>query len=76
MSSRNSYVVCVHLLDASLIECTLTADSCGYECLENIAQRIELNQVSWLLLFVLVEKWLGQKFAMLERTKCSDLKLT
>ena len=49
VSSKNSYVVCVNLLDNTLIECTLTADSTGQECLENIAQRIELNQVcmSW-----------------------------
>ena len=45
MSSKNSYVVCVNLLDNTLIECTLTADSTGQECLENIAQRIELNEV-------------------------------
>ena len=46
VSSRNSYVVCVHLLDNTLIECTMTAESLGQECLENIAQRIELNEVS------------------------------
>ena len=48
VSSKNSYVVCVNLLDNTLIECTLTADSTGQECLENIAQRIELNQVCML----------------------------
>lgn len=45
VSSKNSYVVCVNLLDNTLIECTLTANSTGQECLENIAQRIELNEV-------------------------------
>jgi hypothetical protein len=45
VSSRKSYVVCVRLLNNKLLECTLTADSTGYDCLENIAQRIELNEV-------------------------------
>ena len=45
VSSKNSYVVCVHLLDNTLIEATLNAESTGQECLENIAQRIELNEV-------------------------------
>ena len=45
VSNKNSYTVCVHLLDNSLIECTLNADSTGRECLENVAQRIELREV-------------------------------
>ena len=45
VSTKNSYVVCVHLLDNQLLECTLTAESTGHECLENIAQRIELAEV-------------------------------
>ena len=46
VSTRNAYVVCIHLLNGSLIECTLTSDSTGQECLQNIAQRINLNEVS------------------------------
>lgn len=45
VSSKNAYVVCVRLLDNSLMECTLSSDSIGQECLENISQRIELGQV-------------------------------
>ena len=46
VSTRNAYVVCIHLLNGSLIECTLTSESTGQECLENIAQRIQLSEVS------------------------------
>ena len=46
VSTRNAYVVCILLLNGSLIECTLTSDSTGQECLQNIAQRINLNEVS------------------------------
>lgn len=45
VSSKNSYIVCVHLLDSVLIECTLNAESTGQECLENISTRIGLNEV-------------------------------
>ena len=52
VSSKNSFVVCVHLLDKTLIECTLSADSSGQECLDNIAQRSELGQVSKCLAYI------------------------
>ena len=45
VTSKNSYVVCVSLLDTELMDCTLNTDSTGQECLENIAQRIGLNEV-------------------------------
>lgn len=45
VSSRNAYVVCVNMLDNNLIECTLTADGTGHDCLQNIAQRIHLNEI-------------------------------
>lgn len=47
VSSKNSYIVCVHLLDSVLIECTLNAESTGQECLENISTRIGLNEVQY-----------------------------
>ena len=47
MSSRNAYVVCVNMLDNQLIECTLTADGTGHDCLQNIAQRINLNKIHY-----------------------------
>ncbi|KAK0178263.1 hypothetical protein PV328_002230 [Microctonus aethiopoides] len=42
--SKNQYVMCVELLDQTSIECTLTIDSLGQECLDNIAQRLGLGQ--------------------------------
>ena len=39
------FVICVELLDNSIVECTLCADSLGYDCLDNVCQRLGLNQV-------------------------------
>ena len=39
------FVICVELLDNSIVECTLSADSLGYDCLDNVCQRLGLNQV-------------------------------
>ena len=46
ISSKNSFIVGVYLLDNSFLECTLNSDSTGQECLDSIAQRIELSEVS------------------------------
>lgn len=43
--SKNLFVITVELLDHSLIECTLSADSTGQECLYNVCQRVGLHQV-------------------------------
>lgn len=45
ISTKNVFVVGVEMLDHSFLECTLNSDSTGQECLESIAQRIELSQV-------------------------------
>ncbi|XP_050445778.1 tyrosine-protein phosphatase non-receptor type 14 isoform X2 [Cataglyphis hispanica] len=42
--SKNQYVICVELLDATSIECTLSIDSVGQECLNNVTQRLGLGQ--------------------------------
>ncbi|KAL0134444.1 hypothetical protein PUN28_001316 [Cardiocondyla obscurior] len=42
--SKNQYVICVQLLDATSIECTLSIDSIGQECLDNVTQRLVLGQ--------------------------------
>ncbi|XP_012533679.1 tyrosine-protein phosphatase non-receptor type 14 [Monomorium pharaonis] len=42
--SKNQYVICVELLDATSIECTLSVDSVGQECLDNVTQRLGLGQ--------------------------------
>lgn len=46
ISTKNVFIVGVYLLDNAYLECTLTADSTGQECLNSIAQRIELTEVS------------------------------
>lgn len=45
ISSKNTFVVGVYMLDNSFLECTLSSDSTGQECLDSIAQRIELPEV-------------------------------
>ncbi|KAL5008966.1 hypothetical protein ScPMuIL_014547 [Solemya velum] len=47
ISSKNSFVVGVHMLDNSFLECTLTAESTGQECLDSIAQRVELVETQY-----------------------------
>lgn len=42
--SKNQYVICVELLDQTSIECTLSIESLGKECLEGIMQRLGLGQ--------------------------------
>ncbi|XP_012220363.1 tyrosine-protein phosphatase non-receptor type 14 isoform X2 [Linepithema humile] len=42
--SKNQYVICVELLDTTSIECTLSIDSVGQECLNNVTQRLGLGQ--------------------------------
>lgn len=46
ISSKNALVVGVHMLDNSYLECTLTSESTGQQCLDSIAQRIELEEVN------------------------------
>ncbi|KAG5277562.1 hypothetical protein AALO_G00119020 [Alosa alosa] len=42
--SKNYFVTRIRLLDANVIECTLSVDSTGQECLEAVAQRLELRE--------------------------------
>ncbi|XP_045027481.1 tyrosine-protein phosphatase non-receptor type 14-like isoform X2 [Daphnia magna] len=42
--TKTVFVICVELLDNSIVECTLSADSLGYDCLDNVCQRLGLNQ--------------------------------
>ncbi|KAK6182292.1 hypothetical protein SNE40_010006 [Patella caerulea] len=44
ISTKNAFIVGVYLLDNSFLECTLTSDSTGHECLDSIAQRIEITE--------------------------------
>ncbi|XP_054272047.1 tyrosine-protein phosphatase non-receptor type 14 [Macrosteles quadrilineatus] len=42
--SKSLFVICVELLDSTTIECTLSAESVGRECLDNVCQRLGLQQ--------------------------------
>lgn len=44
--SKSLYVICVELLDSTSIECTLSAESVGQECLDSVCQRLGLHQVN------------------------------
>lgn len=45
ISTKNLFIVGVYLLDNVYLECTLNAESTGQECLNSIAQRIQLLEV-------------------------------
>ncbi|MGH0122187.1 UNVERIFIED_CONTAM: hypothetical protein FKN15_015491 [Acipenser sinensis] len=42
--SKNCFVTRIRLLDSNVIECTLSVESTGQECLEAVAQRLELRE--------------------------------
>ena len=44
VASKNVFVVTVELLDSNVLECTLSADSTGRECMDNICTRLGLQQ--------------------------------
>ncbi|KAM6915796.1 tyrosine-protein phosphatase non-receptor type 14-like [Xenentodon cancila] len=45
--SKNYFVTRIRLLDNSVIECTLSVESTGQECLEAVAQRLELRETHY-----------------------------
>ncbi|MBN3313185.1 PTN14 phosphatase, partial [Atractosteus spatula] len=45
--SKNCFVTRIHLLDNNVIECTLSVESTGQECLEAVAQRLELRETHY-----------------------------
>ncbi|WAR19251.1 PTN21-like protein [Mya arenaria] len=47
ISSKNAFRVEVQMLDNSILACTLTSDSTGHECLDGIAQKIELQELHY-----------------------------
>uniref|UniRef100_A0A0A9YFS3 protein-tyrosine-phosphatase n=2 Tax=Lygus hesperus TaxID=30085 RepID=A0A0A9YFS3_LYGHE len=42
--SKSLFVICVELLDGNTIECTLSSESVGRDCLDNVCQRLSLQQ--------------------------------
>ncbi|XP_049625501.1 tyrosine-protein phosphatase non-receptor type 14 [Suncus etruscus] len=51
--SKNCFVTRIRLLDSSDIECTLSVESTGQECLEAVAQRLELRETHFFGLWFL-----------------------
>ncbi|KAM5238486.1 tyrosine-protein phosphatase non-receptor type 14 [Ctenodactylus gundi] len=51
--SKNCFVTRIRLLDGSAIECTLSPESTGRECLEAVAQRLELRETHYFGLWFL-----------------------
>uniref|UniRef100_T1JED7 protein-tyrosine-phosphatase n=1 Tax=Strigamia maritima TaxID=126957 RepID=T1JED7_STRMM len=45
--SKNVFIISVELLDNTVVECTLTSDSTGQDCLSNVCQRLGLQQVEY-----------------------------
>uniref|UniRef100_A0A8C5HBG3 protein-tyrosine-phosphatase n=1 Tax=Gouania willdenowi TaxID=441366 RepID=A0A8C5HBG3_GOUWI len=45
--SKNYFVTRINLLDSTVIECTLSVESTGQECLEAVAQRLELRETHY-----------------------------
>uniref|UniRef100_A0A8C9VCA1 Tyrosine-protein phosphatase non-receptor type n=1 Tax=Scleropages formosus TaxID=113540 RepID=A0A8C9VCA1_SCLFO len=45
--SKNCFVTRIRLLDNNVIECTLSVESTGQECLEAVAQRLELRETHY-----------------------------
>uniref|UniRef100_A0A3P8S0L8 protein-tyrosine-phosphatase n=1 Tax=Amphiprion percula TaxID=161767 RepID=A0A3P8S0L8_AMPPE len=45
--SKNYFVTRIRLLDNNAIECTLSVESTGQECLEAVAQRLELRETHY-----------------------------
>ncbi|XP_033624610.1 tyrosine-protein phosphatase non-receptor type 21-like [Asterias rubens] len=47
VTSKNSYVARIQLLDNTLLELTLTPESLGQDCLDTIAQRLQLEETMY-----------------------------
>ena len=44
VASKSMYVITVELLDNAMLECMLTAESTGRDCMDNVSQRLGLQQ--------------------------------
>ncbi|XP_035208250.1 tyrosine-protein phosphatase non-receptor type 21-like isoform X2 [Stegodyphus dumicola] len=56
VSSKNLFVLSVELLDNTTVECTLSSQSLGQECLNNVCQRLGLQQSQYFGLRFLSKK--------------------
>ena len=44
VASKSVFVLTVELLDSAVLECTLSAESTGRDCMDNVCQRLGLRQ--------------------------------
>ncbi|XP_067845019.1 tyrosine-protein phosphatase non-receptor type 14-like [Heptranchias perlo] len=58
--SKNCFVTRIRLLDNNVIECTLSVESTGQECLEAVAQRLELRETHYFGLWFLSKTQQGR----------------
>lgn len=42
--SKSLFVISVEILDGTVVECTLSAESTGQDCLDVVCQKLSLNQ--------------------------------
>nr|CAB3265279.1 tyrosine-protein phosphatase non-receptor type 14-like [Phallusia mammillata] len=47
LSHKNSFLIRVQLLDNSVMECTLTVENTGSDCLNAVAQKLELREIRY-----------------------------
>nr|XP_026694769.1 tyrosine-protein phosphatase non-receptor type 14-like isoform X2 [Ciona intestinalis] len=47
LSHKNSFLIRVQLLDNTAMECTLTVENTGIDCLNAVAQRLELRELRY-----------------------------
>lgn len=45
--SRNAYGIRIHLLDGTEVDFTLSPASTGQDCLDRVAQVLDLDEVTW-----------------------------
>ncbi|XP_073711815.1 tyrosine-protein phosphatase non-receptor type 14-like [Misgurnus anguillicaudatus] len=64
--SKNSFVTRIRMLSNDVIECTLSVESTGQECLEAVAQRLELRETHYFGLW-LYTKSQSQRWVELEK---------
>ncbi|XP_078261030.1 tyrosine-protein phosphatase non-receptor type 14-like isoform X2 [Rhinoraja longicauda] len=58
--SKNCFVTRIRLLDSNVIECTLSVEGTGQECLEAVAQRLELRETHYFGLWFLSKTQQGR----------------
>lgn len=74
VSSKSCLVTRIQLLNGEFVEFTLSVESTGQECLEAVAQRLELREVCIVLSWCKICVWEGYCLWMLKHKSQSVLK--